>query len=608
MKKLIFILFFGVCFFEVHAQYWNLSGNSGVGIRYFLGTTDNSNLIFKTNGEERMRLLSDNSFLGIGLLEADPQAPLHLWYPFSVGKFTKLIQLSTNSLSQSNALNDGFSIAFSSTKDIRLKQHEQAKLFFEGPEGGLTIAPDGNIGVGTNLPQKKLHIEEGALLISKTIQSSSTDLLSINVSEPNKSRTWMLDYMTNNGNGGLHLRTNSYNNGILPFSISQLFLGSDGSIGVGKTDPQARLDVGGDIKAESAKITGNNLSNGFNISYNNTDILLKQREQGKLFLEGTGGGLTIASNGNIGMGTETPTEKLHVVNGNILISKNPTTTSSGSMIFKLNSANQTAWGVEYVNSTTDGYGLNFWNYKDNPDIPTDIYKKYSILFLSSQGSIGVGTTSPSAKLEVAGSLKAQSANIANTLTANQVKATNLSIANNFSINNLIAQNAKIADSISADYLTSKIAIIKGYFNVDHFVTTDWTYASSVFVDRDYTKAFVVCKRTAGVDKEVFVVHGNGVVSAKKIYADKMEIRTDALSCYWYDHVFYPDYQLRPLNELETFIKQNNHLPEIPSAKEIGENGLDLGDMQGKLLLKIEELTLYIIQQQKEIEELKKAIK
>jgi len=70
---------------------------------------------------------------------------------------------------------------------------------------------------------------------------------------------------------------------------------------------------------------------------------------------------------------------------------------------------------------------------------------------------------------------------------------------------------------------------------------------------------------------------------------------DAMNSCWYDHVFHSDYNLRPLNELEQFVKQNHHLPEIPTAKEVIENGLDLGEMQGKLLLKIEELTLYIIE-------------
>jgi len=56
--------------------------------------------------------------------------------------------------------------------------------------------------------------------------------------------------------------------------------------------------------------------------------------------------------------------------------------------------------------------------------------------------------------------------------------------------------------------------------------------------------------------------------------------------------------------LKQYIKQNSRLPEIPSAKEVEENGINLGEMQGKLLLKIEELTLYILDLQKQINELK----
>ncbi len=70
----------------------------------------------------------------------------------------------------------------------------------------------------------------------------------------------------------------------------------------------------------------------------------------------------------------------------------------------------------------------------------------------------------------------------------------------------------------------------------------------------------------------------------------------------------PDYQMPTLAELEKFTKQNNHLPNLPSAKEIQEKGLQLGEMSNLLLQKIEELTLYVIQQQKEIEALKKAAK
>lgn len=71
-----------------------------------------------------------------------------------------------------------------------------------------------------------------------------------------------------------------------------------------------------------------------------------------------------------------------------------------------------------------------------------------------------------------------------------------------------------------------------------------------------------------------------------------------------DYVFKSDYKLMPLKDVEQYVKNNSHLPEIPSATEIKQNGLNLGEMQNKLLQKLEEMTLYIISQQKQIDELK----
>jgi len=86
-----------------------------------------------------------------------------------------------------------------------------------------------------------------------------------------------------------------------------------------------------------------------------------------------------------------------------------------------------------------------------------------------------------------------------------------------------------------------------------------------------------------------------------------EVQVTALNYNWPDFVFEKDYSLMNLSETEAFIKENKHLPEIPSAKEIEENGLNLGEMQAKLLQKIEELTLHAIEQQKLIEELQKRL-
>jgi len=76
---------------------------------------------------------------------------------------------------------------------------------------------------------------------------------------------------------------------------------------------------------------------------------------------------------------------------------------------------------------------------------------------------------------------------------------------------------------------------------------------------------------------------------------------------WCDYVFDKDYKLQSLSELEKYIKQNKHLPDMPTEKQVLENGIDLGEMNMKLLQKIEELTLYTIKQQKMIDKLKKEV-
>jgi len=72
-------------------------------------------------------------------------------------------------------------------------------------------------------------------------------------------------------------------------------------------------------------------------------------------------------------------------------------------------------------------------------------------------------------------------------------------------------------------------------------------------------------------------------------------------------VFKPDYHLSQLSEVAAYIKENHHLPDIPSEAEVKDKGLSLGEMQAKLLAKVEELTLHMIQAQKENQELRERI-
>nr|WP_319571004.1 hypothetical protein [uncultured Draconibacterium sp.] len=89
---------------------------------------------------------------------------------------------------------------------------------------------------------------------------------------------------------------------------------------------------------------------------------------------------------------------------------------------------------------------------------------------------------------------------------------------------------------------------------------------------------------------------NGTIHAQEIKVDMTG---------WSDFVFKNDYDLKSLDETEQFISRNGHLPDIPNEKEVEKDGINLGEMDAKLLQKIEELTLYLIEQNKRIEKIEK---
>ena len=90
---------------------------------------------------------------------------------------------------------------------------------------------------------------------------------------------------------------------------------------------------------------------------------------------------------------------------------------------------------------------------------------------------------------------------------------------------------------------------------------------------------------------------NGTIHSKEV---KVDLNVPAP-----DYVFANDYKLRSLQEVETYVNQNSHLPEIPSAKEFAKNGIQLAEMNIALLKKVEELTLYAIEQNKRLDTIEK---
>ena len=88
----------------------------------------------------------------------------------------------------------------------------------------------------------------------------------------------------------------------------------------------------------------------------------------------------------------------------------------------------------------------------------------------------------------------------------------------------------------------------------------------------------------------------GIIYAKEVFVDN--------TVTFPDFVFEEEYPLMSLQEVEQFIKENKHLPDVPYAAEVEENGINLGEMNAILIQKVEELTLYVLDLQKQIHELK----
>ena len=102
-----------------------------------------------------------------------------------------------------------------------------------------------------------------------------------------------------------------------------------------------------------------------------------------------------------------------------------------------------------------------------------------------------------------------------------------------------------------------------------------------------------------------VISGYKLAVDGKVICEELRVK---LSQNWPDYVFAEDYELMPLEEVERSIKENGHLPGIPSADEVEkEGGIEVGEMQRLMLEKMEELTLHLIELKKENEQLREEL-
>ncbi len=197
--------------------------------------------------------------------------------------------------------------------------------------------------------------------------------------------------------------------------------------------------------------------------------------------------------------------------------------------------------------------------------------------INRDGNIGIGTNSPDAKLHIAGS--------------------------NGNSTNLI---------LSANYVNTYRWRLK---TIDRGNAIDMDFTASDGYDTEET-ILKLTRSTSG--RPEFQLHNNTIVAndgnvgigtatptsklSVKGTIHAHEVKVD-LNVQGPDYVFETEYNLLSLHEVENYITQNKHLPEVPSAKEMEQNGINLSEMNMLLLKKVEELTLYVIEQEKRLKEL-----
>ena len=244
------------------------------------------------------------------------------------------------------------------------------------------------------------------------------------------------------------------------------------------------------------------------------------------------------------------------------------------------------WGSDWLSgSTTD---LHF----------SGIFGQPFIMTLNGDGNVGVGNNNPSAKLDVKhGHIRCLNTSSTGGAIMQSMYAPETGYARAiFSHNVYWDTNTKKWDIQGMGANDAQAILIRNQGGFNFIIHKPEGNFSKELTNVDFVAGTKMMLTKDGnlsigtMNPGIFKLAVNGNVRAKEV-----KVETG-----WSDFVFEDDYDLPTLEEVEKFIDVHKHLPEIPSAKEVEENGVNLGEMDSKLLQKIEELTLYVIEQNKKI--------
>jgi len=290
-------------------------------------------------------------------------------------------------------------------------------------------------------------------------------------------------------------------------------------------------------------------------------------EADQLFLVGNavkGSIFSISRNGNVGIGTSYPSTALEIFKGSV---NEPALTLNSS---------SSGWGSGLLLKNTSAKTFGIYSGSDSKLHFSDESVQLDRMVILGNGYMGVGTTVPTEKLSVYGTLNSAPGVIS--LESSRNDAMNVEVG---------AIKAKNNDGEIA-----RIGMLRG----------TGTYTGSL--------NFSVRPTNEGALTEAMRIAENGNVLIGKIAQANTAYKFDVngkvraneivVNTTGADFVFEDQYKLKPLAELEQFIKQYKHLPEIPTAQAMQKEGVGVSELQTKLLQKIEELTLHLIEKDKEL--------
>jgi hypothetical protein len=463
----------------------------------------------------------------------------------------------------------------------------------------------GNVGIGTATPESRLEVKylnagsaiptarivhhncgapcaqaNGAALqlvndnpsgIDQGARLSFADPVNVINTDEGAASINLVERNSITGNGGLGFSTRNSANSF----GERMRISKEGNLGLGTTEPQAQLHINDINGAQNAPSAGMILARSWSNIYDTRASSIFHYYNGNTYQDnlgfavaGDGGSFSspnslsqikmmIQGNGNVGIGTITPTHKL-MVDGNFRV-------------------NHTGYGIVQddgiISVGTYSDGSAGW-FGTNSNHPLYFYTAngYESMAITQGGNIGMGTNAPNEKLSVVGTTG-------------------------------LYGNTVISPSLNGSLGTLSVGNPTLYTNSMLNVKSNLQYAA--FIDgATTTSAALQVEGRTKLNGNVSIGSGAGFASGYRLSVDGKiictELRVQATP--FPDYVFASDYKLKPLDEVEEHINTHHRLPNMPPAAEVESEGMSVGGIQLKLVEKVEELTLYLLQQQKQLKE------